>query len=338
MDTTLTTENKSLVKQKKPKGLIVLLAIIVIGIIFSLFSIMTTKSSDTGFLTPWSKFTRGNYIAILRIEGTIASKSEYYDQEWLLNTVRDLAEDEKNLGIVLDINSPGGAVFETDEVYLALMDYKNQTNKPIVAYFEQIVASGGYYIACAADYIWSNRNTLTGSIGVVSGQSFDLSRFFEKHGIQYSIFTAGKNKDMLGIASPVTDEHRIIMEDIANECYLQFCTIVSNSRNLSLEQTKVLADGRIYTATQAKKNGLIDTIGSLNSAKNWIIDLLGTEREKSRFIWFKPKKETTVFSRLLNSAMYKSMADNKIENSLTTLNVLGLPGNLSFPAYYWTKF
>lgn len=219
---------------------------------------------------PFGKSFKGNvggeYVARLYIQGVIQEANEKYNQEWLLSTINDLKDDPYNLGILLVVDSPGGTVYESDEAYLALREYK-KSGKPIWAYFESLAASGGYYISCAADTIWANRNTLTGSIGVIAGASVDATGFLEKLGIKTATFHAGKNKNMLNYNSPLTEEQRAIMQSIADDAYEQFTGIVASARQKSIEEIAAIADGRIYTARQAKANGLIDSIGSLEDAQ-----------------------------------------------------------------------
>jgi len=214
-----------------------------------------------------NKVFKKNYIAVLHIEGVIQKEGKTYNQKWILDTIKNLKKDEKNKGILLFINSPGGTVYESDETYLSLIDYKNSTGKPVYAYFGSLAASGGYYIASAADYIFANRNTLTGSIGVIAGQSVDATELMEKIGIKSKTFTAGRNKNMLNYNNPLTEEQEQIMQSIADDAYEQFTGIVATARNMSIEEVKKLADGRIYTANQALKNGLIDEIDSLENAE-----------------------------------------------------------------------
>ncbi|MDE6068865.1 MAG: signal peptide peptidase SppA, partial [Treponemataceae bacterium] len=208
----------------------------------------------------------GEYVARLYIQGVIQEANEKYNQEWLLSTIEGLKDDPYNLGILLVVDSPGGTVYESDEAYLVLREYK-KSGKPIWAYFESLAASGGYYISCAADTIWANRNTLTGSIGVIAGASVDATGFLEKLGIKTTTFHAGKNKNMLNYDSPLTEEQREIMQSIADDAYEQFTGIVASARQKSIEEIVAIADGRIYTARQAKANGLVDSIGSLEDAQ-----------------------------------------------------------------------
>ncbi len=199
------------------------------------------------------------YIAVVSVKGVIEEKNETYDQDWLTGTIEVLKEDEKNKAVLLAINSPGGGLYEADEVYYALQKYK-ESGKPVWAYLGQTAASGGYYIACAADQIFAHKTTLTGSIGVLLGPSIDISELLEKYGIKTTTFTSGANKNMLSFDNPVTDEQRQIMQSIVDDAYEQFVEVVVNGRSLPESQVRILADGRIYTARQALENNLIDDI------------------------------------------------------------------------------
>lgn len=124
-----------------------------------------------------------DYIAVLDIAGTISENDGYtYDQQYLLDSVEQIMEDQHNQGLILHIDSPGGAVYQIDELYLKLMDYKETTGRPVYAAIESYAASGGYYEACAADKIYANRNAITGSIGVIMGEFVDLSGLLDRLG------------------------------------------------------------------------------------------------------------------------------------------------------------
>lgn len=211
--------------------------------------------------------SRGKYVARLYITGVIQEANETYNQEWLLDTIDYLEHDESNVGILLVIDSPGGTVYEADEAYLALRKYKN-AGKEVWAYFKSMAASGAYYIACAADSVYANRNTMTGSIGVIIGPSIDATGLLEKIGVKATSFASGRNKGMLNYDSPLTDEQRKIMQGLVDETYEQFVSIVAAGRKKSVSEIRDLADGRIYSAKQAKENGLIDSIGSLENAED----------------------------------------------------------------------
>jgi protease-4 len=221
------------------------------------------------------------YMAVLSVNGVIQSENKTYNQEWVLDHIDRLKNDKKNLGMLLVIDSPGGSVYGADEVYLALKDYA-QSGKTLRAYLGPLAASGGYYIACAAEHIAANRNTLTGSIGVISSQSVDLTRLLDTYGIKVTTITAGKNKNMLNFNSPLTEEQQKIMQGIADECYDQFVEIVSESRKMAAGRIKTLADGRIYTARQALEARLIDEITSLDEAEENLENALLPETKNNR--------------------------------------------------------
>jgi protease-4 len=225
--------------------------------------------------------TKKPYISVIYITGVISEENKTYNQKWLLKQIKKAKNDQNNRGILLNINSPGGTVYESDEAYLALMEYKKSTERPVYAFFGSLAASGGYYIGCSADKIFANRNTLTGSIGVIAGGSLDATGLLDKIGIKMTTITAGRNKNMGNYNSPLTEEQRAIMQSIADEAYEQFTGIVADSRKMNIADIKTLADGRIYTAAQAKKNGLIDEICSFEEAKTKIREQL-TEKSEDK--------------------------------------------------------
>lgn len=325
----------------KKTGLAVLLALCGLSVAFGFWGLISepTTSKSGGFFQEFPSFSPSSnkaHIAVLHIEGVIQDKSDTYDQEWLLTTIRDLSYDRNVKAILLDINSPGGGVYQSDEVYLELLDYKETSGNPVFAFFGPLAASGGYYIACAADYIVANRNTLTGSIGVIAGQSVDLSQLLEKHGVRVNTFTAGRNKDMLGISTPVTPEHRKIMQSMADECYYQFVEIVAESRGLTMEETLELADGRIYTAWQALDRGLIDVVGRFDDALYYLREELEDfslepvhyyPEEDYAFMDYVFKNMQTLISRFVPMA-------NALDNLLLEAKERMLP-DISYPAYYY---
>ena len=295
-----------------------------------LFTLETLKRPKHFF----SSFSFDNYIAVLHVEGVIEDSGETYNQNWILDTIDELGRDRKNSGILLYIDSPGGGVYQSDEVYLALEDYKHSTGNRVWAYMGPLAASGGYYIACAADVIYANRNTLTGSIGVISATSVDLTELMKKYGIKMTTVTAGKNKNMLNINSPMTEEHRAIMQGIADEAYDQFTDIVSQSRNMKIEKVRALADGRIYTAAQAEANGLIDYVDTYENAVDNMIDAIDEEDLSVKHFRFERKK--TVSDYLYRGASFfakKGGIEAELADSVK--RVSGIPENLPLPAYYY---
>jgi protease-4 len=320
------TENKKEKKQKN-KGMIILIIILVVAFLFGFAkgffseeSVIKNKSSGSS-----------KYIAELYIEGTIQEENESYNQAWLLDTINELQNDKNNCGTILFINSPGGSVYESDEVYLALKKYAEE--KTLWAYFGQTAASGGYYIACSAEKIIANRNTLTGSIGVIAGQSFDLTEFMSKHGIKMNTITAGKNKNMLNIDQPLTPEQRAIMQSVADECYNQFTQIVADGRKLPLETVKNLADGRIYTAQQALQNKLIDEILTYEEAKTQMNEYF-PDLKNLTFSEFRYTKEKNFYNFIFD--MY-SKAKGSTSKSNLVEKIIAEYSQMDYPAYLYVK-
>lgn len=340
--------------KKAKTGLIVLCFVILAAIAAAVIQI-ASLSEGGSFITPiplkhgsrlftletlkrpkhfFSSFSFDNYIAVLHVEGVIEDSGETYNQNWILDTIDELGRDRKNGGILLYIDSPGGGVYQSDEVYLALEDYKHSTGNRVWAYMGPLAASGGYYIACAADVIYANRNTLTGSIGVISATSVDLTELMKKYGIKMTTVTAGKNKNMLNINSPMTEEHRAIMQGIADEAYDQFTDIVSQSRNMKIEKVRALADGRIYTAAQAEANGLIDYIDTYENTVDNMLDAIDEEGLSVKHFRFERKK--TVSDYLYRGASFfakKTGIEAEVADSVK--RVSGIPENLPLPAYYY---
>src|SRR5699024_10424797 len=174
-----------------------------------------------------------------------------------------LMEDSNNKGILLYVDSPGGTVYESEELYLKLKEYKETTDRPVWDYMAHYAASGGYMVSMAADRIYANPNTVTGSIGVIMS-GYDLTGLYEKLGIRYVSITSGENKD----SSQLTDEQIAIYQTQVDEYYNKFVGIVSEGRSMSEDDVKALADGRTYTAKQAQENGLIDEISLYEDMKD----------------------------------------------------------------------
>ena len=248
-----------------------------------------------------AKSYKNEFIAALYIEGTISAANNSYNQKWLLSTISSLKKNEKNAGIAVFINSPGGAVYQADEVYLALQDYKT-TDRPVYIYQGPMAASGGYYISCAGNKIYANRNTLTGCIGVIMGESFDLTGLFEKLGIKSTTIHSGKNKNMMNYNEPFTEEQKAIMQAMCDECYDQFVSIVAKNRGIQYFTCCNLSDGRIYTAKQALELRLIDAI---DSWENMLRDLAENELKKPgiKVKTYRYEKKQTVYDMITGKAL-----------------------------------
>ena len=250
-----------------------------------------------------AKEYKRNFIAAIYIEGTISEANQNYNQKWLMNTIQTLKRNNKNAALAVFINSPGGAVYQADEIYLALNDYKT-TGRPVYVYQGPLAASGGYYISCAGTKIYANRNTLTGSIGVMMGTSFDLTGLFEKIGIKSKTIHSGKNKNMMNYNEPFTEEQQAIMQSMCDECYVQFVSIVAKNRGIQYDKCAQLSDGRLYSAKQALENRLIDAVDSWD---NMLRDLAENELKMPGI------KVTTYKYQKKNSSLYEILTGKALE-------------------------
>lgn len=318
-------------------GLIVFILIIALcgGAIFFALTRQSNNNNNVSYSKKFEFTTkqRNEYIGALYIEGEIGTQSKSYNQDWLLSTIKQLTKDEKNIALAVYINSPGGSVYQTDEVYLALKKYKN-TGRPVYVYQGELAASGGYYISCAGTKIYANRNTLTGSIGVIAGQTFEVTELLDKLGIKSETIHAGKNKNMGNYNEPLSDEQRGILQSVADECYEQFTLIVSNDRNIPLEKVQELADGRIYTAKQALALNLVDKVTSWDSM---IDELRINELNNSdcKLVEFKVPQSNSIMD-ILNYAK-TSIGDERTAQSMgLPLSVAQkLNSQRTYPAYLY---
>lgn len=213
-----------------------------------------------------------NKILEIRISGTIMNEgSDNVKKNMILRVRKELeyAKKEKNVkAILLTIDSPGGGITATDLIYNDIMKLKAERKIPVVAYCEDITASGGYYIASSSDCIYATKTSLVGSIGVIS-QFMDMEQLFKKVGIRWNVITSNKAngkksyKDIGSFAREMTPEEKAFMQSIIQEMWDDFVGVVAEGRKgkLTKEQVANLADGRIYTGKMALNLKLIDKIG-----------------------------------------------------------------------------
>lgn len=201
-----------------------------------------------------------DHIGVLYIEGAIMEGDATYNHAYALDAIDGMMENNDNEGLMLYVNTPGGGVYESDELYLKIKEYQDLTGRPVYAYLGSQATSGGYYISAPADKIAANRNCWTGSIGVTMGNLYDISGLLSKYGINVTTITSGANKAMGDMTAPLTDEQKQILQSLVDDAYDQFVGIVAEGRNLDEAYVRSISDGRLYTAKQAQSVHLIDDI------------------------------------------------------------------------------
>lgn len=270
---------------------VVFIAVCATGILSNVVQSKLTEKADTKSKTSTSEMLSSiwgsseenvtlpeeDFVGVLNIVGTIQANSSgnislsgsddgQYNHNLYMKYVDELEKSKNNKAILLYVNSPGGTVYESDELYLKLMEYKEKTKRPVYAYFGSQACSGAYYISMAADKIYTNRNTWTGSIGVIVSLT-NYKKLYDKLGIKEIDITSGKNKSMGSGGLDLTDEQYDILQSLVDEAYDQFAGIVSEGREIDIATVKKIADGRIYSAKQAKEKKLVDEIGTEDELK-----------------------------------------------------------------------
>lgn len=170
------------------------------------------------------------------------------------------AEDGAVKGVLLSIDSPGGTVTASDQIWHAITQFKANTNKPVVVHMGAICASGGVYIAVSGDKIICEPTTITGSIGVVLS-TMNFHDLLKEYGVKDVTITSGPNKDLLNSSAPIREQHLEIMRGMIMESYDRFTQLVADGRGIDVKTVREFADGRIYTPSQAIELGLVDAIG-----------------------------------------------------------------------------
>jgi len=203
----------------------------------------------------WVQQGTKNRIGIVDITGLIS------DSQYIVNQVKKFRQDKRIRGIILRIDSPGGAVGPSQEIYDEVLKTR-ESGKTIYASMGALAASGGYYIASAAEKIFANPGTLTGSIGVIMVFS-NAKGLMEKIGLQPEIVKAGEYKDIGSPARAMTQKERNLLQSVVTDVHQQFIEAVASGRDISVAEVTKIADGRILTGRQAYSLNLVDQIGGL---------------------------------------------------------------------------
>ncbi len=257
-----------------------------------------------------------DYVGMLYLEGTISEgdSGDGYNQGWILDRISQMTDDEHNKGILLSVNTPGGSAFATYDVYTALNKYKEITGNPIYVYMDSQATSGGYYVSMAGEKIYAHPECWTGSIGVILGTLYDFSGLFEKYGVKAYSITSGPNKDIAANYKPMSEEQKQIMQSLVDDSYDRFIKAVCAGRGFDETKARALGDGRVYAASQAKENGLVDEIGTIDDAINDMASQYGLDDISFEPIYYTP--EQTLLQALTGMEASDLSRKNEIESLL----------------------
>ena len=263
--------------------------IVVVLVVFSLIKGTITSSNNNkkddaelnGYLTEFlqeqsvtkltlKKGDSSEVIQKISIEGEInAEMTNTYSRSSILNQIKEAKNNPNVKAILLSVNSPGGGVYETAELYNAL---KN-SGKDVYVSMKKTAASGGYYVSTAAKKTFVNTETTTGSLGVIMSY-VSAQKFLNDHGIKQETIRSGEQKAVGGLTEDLPESTRKILQEQNKEAYERFVKAIAEGRNLSEDEVKKLADGRTYTGTQAVANKLADKVGT----EDELIDLIKEEK------------------------------------------------------------
>ncbi|WP_455242012.1 signal peptide peptidase SppA [Petrachloros mirabilis] len=236
-----------------------------VGIAFGLLFFINLLFPDLDFSTE-------DRVALIRIEGVIL------DSQQTITELKRFADNPLVKAIVLRIDSPGGGVVPSQEIYDAVQRIRNKNNKAVIASMGTVAASGGYYIASATDRIVANPGSLTGSIGVIM-ETANVEGLLKKIGVEGIVVKSGKFKDVGSPLRKMTDEEQALLQSVMDDVHMQFIDAVAEGRALEVSAVQALADGRIFTGRQAKEAKLVDELGNLDDAIQLAADLAGIEGE-----------------------------------------------------------
>jgi len=262
-------------------GILAILLVFIAGFVV-LISFVVTSSipSDTEIVTHGS----GEKIAVVEVYGLIRSSTETNRQ------LKEYADDHSIRAILVHVDSPGGGVVASQEIYEQIRDIRDG-GKPIIVSMGSLAASGGYYIACGATRIVANRGTLTGSIGVIA-EFLQLREALDKLGVDIKIIKSGRLKDAGTPMREMTGEDERYFQSLMDEIHMQFADVVMEERELDFDRVMELADGRVFTGEDALAKGLVDTIGTFEDAVTIAAGIAGIDgdpalvRERKRRVWW----------------------------------------------------
>ena len=281
------------------------LAILIgLGIIFFVGIFWLTRTAEKAR-------TSGERIALIRIEGVILDSKEILDE------LEQFGKNPSVKALLLRIDSPGGAVAPSQEIYEEVKKLREKGEIKVVASMGSVAASGGYYIAAATDKIVANPGTLTGSIGVIL-ELVNVEGLLEKVGVKSVVIKSGAKKDIGSPFRTMSSQEQKLLQSVLDDVHNQFIEAVAEGRGMSEEEVRPLADGRIFTGRQAKEMGLVDELGNLQDAIQLAADMVGI-KGKPKVIETKKKFSLINF---LRSQWQGSMGSGGFSRGVVRLDYL----------------
>jgi protease-4 len=258
-------------------------------------------------------FALGEKVGVVEIQGIIA------DAKPIISQLKKFRKNEDIKAIVLRVDSPGGGVGPSQEIYSEVK--KTTREKKVVASMGAIAASGGYYVAAAADHLMANPGTITGSIGVVM-EFANVEELFRKIGVSAYVIKSGEYKDVGSPLRKMTPEERKLLQGFIDDVHQQFVTAVAEGRKMPEEQIWAIADGRILSGAQAQKLGLLDSLGNIEDAIALAAELGGIKGEPS--VVYGEKRKFSVLEFIMGSKVVDAI--DRITGGALHSGYLYVPG------------
>jgi len=215
-----------------------------------------------------SEFAFGDRIQVVEIEG------ELVDSRPVIEQLKRYEDTKSVRAILLNVDSPGGGVAVSQEIYKEIKRLREDKGKIVVAYMSTVGASGAYYLSCEANKIVANPGTVVGSIGVIA-EWVNYSDLLQWAKLQNVTFKSGEFKDTGAPTRPLTDREKVYFQGLIDDMYVQFVEAVANGRKMDVEQVRALADGRVFTGRDAKEKKLVDAVGNFQDAVDLTASLAG---------------------------------------------------------------
>lgn len=253
----------------------------------------------------------GDRIAVVPVEGVIDAEMA----KKVNRNLKQFGDDDRVKAIILRVDSPGGGVAASEEIYREVKRVKDEKKKKIIVSMSQVAASGGYYIAAPADYIYANASTVTGSIGVIA-EWMNLKDLADWAKVKPVVFKSGEFKDTGNPTREMTEREKQFFQAMIDELYNQFVKVVLEGRQgkgpedkkLNEERVRALADGRVYTGETALANGLVDKIGNYQDALRYTAELLKMKGEPNVVIPVEPRESFSILDLLGKSKVAEVLA------------------------------
>lgn len=287
--------------RKHPVALGIFLLFLVGMVFFLLVYVLGSASEDK------HSFALKNKVGVVKVEGFIGDTHDVIEQ------LNQFSKDDGIKAVILRIDSPGGGVASSQEIYEAVIDLKK--NKKVVASMGSVAASGGYMVACAADKIVANPGTITGSISAVMHFA-NAEELLKKLGLKASVVKSGKFKDIGSPVREMTAEEKALIQGLVDDIYDQFLDMVARARNIPKENLRKIADGRVFTGRQAHKLGLVDYLGDMGYALTLAGEMSGI-KGKPDVVY--PKKKGSKFWDYVFREMFIAL-DEQMRGKVEQLN------------------